>query len=270
MNKRNSIYVELRVLALTFESRWADRKGDLPFGYKMSDKTSIVFVSGQWHTQFHTKPSMDLLQADGYKVIPCPLLSCGIKEPRPLFKDEVDNISSKIASEVQNGQHVCVVAHSAAGQPTVEAINKFLLSNAEKIEQVQLVFVASFLNGERALAKSGSRGWFHMDMENMTTRVTQSDTTFYNDMSAAESRPFVEALSPAIWWSDPAVVSGEDWKSVQKTYMLCLQDNAVFAEQQKEEIEDHGFSVVEIDAGHCPFVSQPEKFVATLSQILKS
>jgi hypothetical protein len=52
--------------------------------------------------------------------------------------------------------------------------------------------------------------------------------------------------------------------------MLYLQDDAMFAEQQREEIEDHDFSAVEIDAGHCPFVSQPEKFVATLNQILKS
>lgn len=200
-------------------------------------------------------------------MIACPLLA-GTQETRATFSDEADNICSKISTEIESGETVCIVAHSAGGLPAVEGINRFLSKNSDKRDNIQLVFVSAFLNMERMLATSGARGWFEVDTETMTSSVSQAESIFYNDMSADESRPFVEALKPARIWLDPLRLSSDDWKGVKRAYMLCLQDNTMFADQQREEIAENDFPVVGIDAGHCPFISQPEKFAAALHRTL--
>lgn len=229
--------------------------------------TSIAFVAGHWHAEFHVKPALAPLQAAGYEVTSCPLLT-GTQETRASFADEAENICSKISTEIENGTAVCIVTQSAGGLPAIEGINKFLSRHPDPKNDIQLVFVSAFLNMERMLATSGTRGWFQVDTETMISSVNQAKSIFYNDMSVDESRPFVEALKPAMIWLDSPKLSSDDWKSIKRTSMLCLRDNAMFAEQQREEIAENNFAFVEIDSGHCPFISQPEKFVATLDQIL--
>jgi pimeloyl-ACP methyl ester carboxylesterase len=197
-------------------------------------------------------------------------LCVGIDKPRTNFADEGANIHSKMVAEANKGQRVCVIAHSAGGVPAAEAVNKFLSTNSDKNSLLQLVFVASFMNRDRVRKIGSDDGWLEVDVNTMTTTALNPEERFYNDMSAEESRPFVEALQPALLWLDHVGTTSDDWKSVRKSYIRCQQDRAVSAELQDKEIEENGFERVEMDVGHCPFVSQPEKFVAALDGILRS
>jgi pimeloyl-ACP methyl ester carboxylesterase len=46
------------------------------------------------------------------------------------------------------------------------------------------------------------------------------------------------------------------WQDVASTYLVCSEDRGTPAERQREFARRAG-SVVELDAGHHPFLSQP-------------
>jgi pimeloyl-ACP methyl ester carboxylesterase len=51
-------------------------------------------------------------------------------------------------------------------------------------------------------------------------------------------------------------VGAAAWKQVPSTYLVCAQDRGTPPERQREFARRAG-SVVEIDAGHHPFLSRP-------------
>jgi hypothetical protein len=175
-----------------------------------------------------------------------------------------------MVAEANKGQRVCIVAHSAGGVPTAEAVNKFLSTNPDKKDLVHLVFVASFMDRESVRKISSDDGWLEVDFNTMTTIALRPEEHFYNDMSTEESRPFVQALQVALLWLDQVGTTSDTWKSMRKSYIRCQQDRAISAELQDKEIEENGFERVDMDVGHCPFISQPGNFVAILDQILRS
>lgn len=84
--------------------------------YTMAQTTarpSIVLVSGACHTEFHIRPVVPYFEKAGYRIIPRPLYSAG--HPAATFEDDVAKIQSTISSELQSGQDVCVIVHSAGG-----------------------------------------------------------------------------------------------------------------------------------------------------------
>lgn len=232
--------------------------------------TSIILVSGQWHTEFHIQPCLEPLRNVGYRIIPSPLLCAGIKEPRPTYADELKTICSKIESEIADRRYVCVVAHSASAIAVCESLNQFL-SKAEvgAREKLMLVFLAGFLNRERALKKYLGKGLVKVDPEAGIMTAINPAERFYNDMPPAEAEKFAEALQPATIWSDLFPLSSDAWKSVRKTYILCLQDHAQPIESQRAEADENGFEIVELDGGHCPFIGHPDRFVDAMNTILK-
>lgn len=241
-----------------------------------SEKTSIVFVSGAWHTEFHFQPCIAPFERRGYRIITCPILANGIKDPRPVFAEEVQNVVSKMTAEVLSGQNICLMAHSAGGVIACEAASQFLLGAAfeQKARLTDLIFLASFLNLGRTFKRSDEVGWRKPNPENGYLYVEDPARVFYNTMTAADAQPFVDALVPFKRAEDtPVTLENEAWKKVPKrTYVACSQDQVQIPEFQDLEIEESGWSVAgkEKKFDHCPFVSKPEEFVGVVDGILRS
>jgi pimeloyl-ACP methyl ester carboxylesterase len=53
-------------------------------------------------------------------------------------------------------------------------------------------------------------------------------------------------------------VQSATWQRVPSTYLVCAQDRGTPADLQRESA-GRAASVVELDAGHHPFLSQPAK-----------
>lgn len=51
-------------------------------------------------------------------------------------------------------------------------------------------------------------------------------------------------------------VGGAAWQQVPSTYLVCAQDNGTPARLQRDFARKAG-TVVELDTGHHPFLSQP-------------
>jgi pimeloyl-ACP methyl ester carboxylesterase len=148
-----------------------------------------------------------------------------------------------------------VVAHSYGGIVTAEA--------AAGIDAVrQLVLISSYLPEiGQSLADFGDGGpapFLDVDPGAGTFGVRPELLldTFLQDCDAE-----VRAQAPAHLARQSLQVTGQPvgaaaWQDVPSTYLVCAQDRGTPARLQREFARRAG-QVVELDAGHHPFLSQP-------------
>lgn len=231
-----------------------------------------MLVSGSWHTEFHIQPCIAPFQRAGYLVVLCPQLRSTHwdKQPPVSFPDDVGNIYNKIAAEASGGHDVCVLSHSSAASCVCEAINRFLQDAPleDRRRLTRLFFVGSFLYSDRARAYALECDWYKMDLEKMIASCSNPAKIFYNDMSDKEAQPFIDALTNVSLYRDEVKLSSDTWKQTPRTYIVCLRDNAWPLVLQRIEAEKSRFENVDLDAGHCPFISLPEKFVQVVDRIV--
>ena len=56
------------------------------------------------------------------------------------------------------------------------------------------------------------------------------------------------------------------WRTIPSTYVVCTQDNAIPVELQRDVFAPRAEQVVELEASHSPFFSQPEAVADILVQ----
>ncbi|TEY85143.1 hypothetical protein BOTCAL_0017g00570 [Botryotinia calthae] len=88
---------------------------------------------------------------------------------------------------------------------------------------------------------------------------------FYNDISRTEAQKYVDMLKGHSYNTFRSPVTAEPWRYIPSTYVVCEDDRAVPLEIQlgmirgAQEIAEESFGTIErINAGHSPFISQPE------------
>ncbi|KAK3715394.1 hypothetical protein LTR37_007122 [Vermiconidia calcicola] len=229
--------------------------------------TSIILCTGAWHTEFHAQPAVLALQKSGYRVISRPLVSAGNKAGR---QEDIEAIEAAISSELQDGHEVCLIVHSAAGTPGCEAVNRILDrggSGADRI--VRIIFVAAVLQNDEVVEHLKREGNIRLDLEQGVAYPEKAEKGLFNDMTSEAAQPFIEALTwQALYPQTP--LSSTSWRKVALSYLICLQDNAVPLKIQETVGSEYGMQVVRLDAGHEPFISQPEKFVEVVDGMLRS
>ncbi len=150
-----------------------------------------------------------------------------------------------------------VVAHSYGGIVTAEA--------ADGIDSVRhLVLVSSYLpEAGQSLSDFGGDGgpapFLDVDPEAGTfgVRAELLVETFLQDCDDDDVRTrAVERLARQSLQVLGQPVGAAAWKQVPSTYLVCAQDRGTPPERQREFARRAG-EVVELDAGHHPFLSQP-------------
>jgi pimeloyl-ACP methyl ester carboxylesterase len=148
-----------------------------------------------------------------------------------------------------------VVAHSYGGIVIAEA--------AADVDTVRhLLLVSSYLPeiGESLSSFSGEAPAPFLDIDpegrTFTVRPDALAETFLQDTDPQIQR---EAMNRTAWQS--LVVTGQPvrssaWQQVPSTYLVCARDRGTPAERQRD-FARRARSVVELDAGHHPFLSQP-------------
>lgn len=232
-------------------------------------KTSIIFVAGAWHTEFHVQPIVPYLEDQGYRVVPVKLRTSGHHDPLPTIQDNIEHIRNVIKAEIDAGYYVCLLGHSLAGQSVAPAASEFLAgaTTEEKARLVHIIFIASFLNATRAT--EGAQ-WYTTDFTTLWVTVNVAYETFYNDMTPEAAQPFVAALDSNRAQMPPENIS-DLWKTqVKGTYFLCRKDKAVAPHLQILEAKENGMRLVELDMDHCPFVSKPRELAEELHKVLEA
>jgi pimeloyl-ACP methyl ester carboxylesterase len=232
-------------------------------------KTSIIFVAGAWHTEFHVQPIIPYLETYGYRVVPVKLRTSGRQDPPPKVVDNIKQIRDILKTEIDAGYRVCLLGHSVSGQSVAAAASEFLATatTEEKSKLVHIVFIACFLNAIRAT--EGAQ-WYTFDFATMWVTVNIPYETFYNNMDPKAAEPFVAALDSNYAQMPPDNIP-DLWKTqVKGTYFLCKNDKAIPPDRQRPEAEENGMRLVELDMDHCPFVSQPKELTEELHKVLQA
>ncbi|WP_433889911.1 alpha/beta hydrolase [Streptomyces sp. CA-111067] len=148
-----------------------------------------------------------------------------------------------------------VVAHSYGGIVTAEA--------AAGIDSVHhLLLVSSYLPeiGQSLSSFGGEEPAPFLDIApdagTFTVRLDALAGTFLQDCDARIQRQAADRTAAQSLAVLQQPVNAAAWRQVPSTYLVCLQDGGTPAKLQREYAGRAG-SVVEIDAGHHPFLSQP-------------
>jgi pimeloyl-ACP methyl ester carboxylesterase len=219
----------------------------------------VVFVHGAcvkdgawwWH------PTADLLAEKGVTSEAPALPSCGETDLAP--DAEGPGLAEDVAAvrEVLIGsdEPTVVVAHSYGGIVAAEA--------AAGIDAVRhLLLVSSYLPevGQSLSSFGGEEPAPFLDVDlgggTFTVRPEALVETFLQDCDPGIQRESLDktALQSLAVLGQP--VQAAAWQQVATTYLVCTEDRGTPADRQREFAARAG-RIVELDAGHHPFLSQP-------------
>ena len=232
-------------------------------------KPTIILCAGAWHTRAHLAPVLPIFEKAGYKTIPHTLPSTGGHSSS--FAADVSAIQSAISMELETGNTVVPIFHSLAGLSGLEAINQLAASSGDdKGKVLRTILLASFLDVAPITAHLAANAYILPEPETGLVWTQHGKEAFYNDMAPEAAKPFIDALVSLAMYTDAPALSSGRWQCQAVTYLLCERDNAVPVAIGEETAAEHGMQLARMDAGHCPFVSQPEKFVAVVDGILRA
>jgi pimeloyl-ACP methyl ester carboxylesterase len=148
-----------------------------------------------------------------------------------------------------------VVAHSYGGIVTAEA--------AAGVEAVRhLLLVSSYLPevGQSLSSFGGEEPAPFLDIDpeggTFTVRPETVAETFLQDCDPEIQREAMDKTARQSLAVLEQPVKSAAWQHVPSTYLVCAQDRGTPADRQRE-FAGRAAGVVEIDAGHHPFLSQP-------------
>ena len=220
----------------------------------------VVFVHGAcvkdgpwwWH------PTAELLAERGVTSQAPALPSCG-ETGRPTDAEGpglADDVAAVRDVLTASDEPAIVVAHSYGGIVTAEA--------AAGLDSVRhLLLVSSYLPevGQSLSSFGGEEPAPFLDIDGeggtFSVRADALVETFLQDCPPDIAEQAVARLARQSLAVLEQPVRSESWREMTSTYLVCAQDLGTPAERQRE-FARRADSVVELDAGHHPFLSQPE------------
>jgi pimeloyl-ACP methyl ester carboxylesterase len=184
-----------------------------------------------------------------------------------------------VESYADEGDIIILVAHSAGGASTTEAVRGLSVEDRRTAGKPggieRLVYVAAFAPelGVSPITHEQVREFFYwalIEDEIDYPDPKLCDEILFNDLlpeDVAKYRPFVQKSAWRARQHANTEVTYVGWKHIPSSYLLCQNDKAVPAEMQEAIVAQEGSKfddILRIQAGHCPFISQPDvtaKFV---------
>ncbi|MBJ7328457.1 MAG: alpha/beta hydrolase [Solirubrobacteraceae bacterium] len=219
----------------------------------------VVFVHGACvkDGSWWWRPTAELLAERGI-ASEAPLLpSCGetgeaVSAQGPGLADDVASVRAVLTA---SDEPAVVVAHSYGGIVTAEA--------AAGVGTVRhLLLVSSYLPepGQSLSSFGGDEPAPFLDIDpeggTFTVRPEALAETFLQDCDDAIQRQAQDKTAQQSLAVLEQPVQSAAWQHAPSTYLVCAQDRGTPAELQREFARRAG-RVVELDAGHHPFLSQP-------------
>lgn len=220
----------------------------------------VVFVHGAcvrdgawwWHRTAY------VLARSGVRSEAPPLPSCGETGQvpglaGPSLPDDVAAVRAALESSaeptvvVQHSYSGMVVAEAAAGLPQV----RHLLAVTSVLPEIGESLASLSGGGEPApYLEVHADGTF-------SARAELATATFLQDCPAEVIEPAHARLVRQTAAVTVQPVGAAAWLAIPSTYLVCAADNGTPPELQRRQAARAG-RVVEIDAGHHPFLSRPE------------
>ena len=223
----------------------------------MSDKPSVVLVHGGFVDGSGWQGVYDLLTADGYRVSVV---------QNPTLSLEGDATPTRMILDQQGGPTI-LVGHSYGGAVITEAgthdrvaalvyIAAFAPDAGESVNTLIAGFPAS---GPQPPILPPIDGFLMLDREKF-------HASFAGDLSAEQAAFMADSQVP--WGVDAlgGTVSEPAWRSKPSWYLVTTEDLMIPPDAQRTMSERIGASVVEVDASHSVYVSQPAAVADLIKQ----
>ncbi|KIW31457.1 uncharacterized protein PV07_03105 [Cladophialophora immunda] len=255
----------------------------------MTEKPTLVFVPGAWHSSACYGKVIECLQSCGYT---CKTMELATVNPANPAIDDADTDSEIISTTIENilstGKNVFLVVHSYGGIPASSATHSFRDRTSPGV--MGIAMIAAFLPPPKTslvalLEKhptTSESGFHKFDSTGHLIEVGGAgpETLLYNDLPAEEAGLWASRLQPHSWICNikPPSAHGVGWHHIPTHYLICGKDQVVPPSLQRQMIDDANNTLVSmgsslrirgevVESGHSPFLSMP---VETANYIRRS
>ncbi len=225
---------------------------------------TYVLVHGAWQAPYVWDAVKTELSNNGNKVIAVELPGHG-SDSTATYTLSIDAYRDKVIEAISAvDEKVILVGHSMGGM-VVSAVAEKIPSRISKV-----VYIGAFLpvNGQAlvdlAFSDPGSKlGPLLVESPDKLTLDVKADSLTYlfiNDGNAGVKQQVVDnyRAEPAIPFTNKAVLTSENFGSVDKVYIKTLQDVVISPGLQDRMIAAAGIKTVyAVNTSHSPFLSQP-------------
>lgn len=220
---------------------------------------TVVLVHGAWHGSWCWQRVTPLLEARGVPVRTIDLPSVGVAPGAGTDLSADAAAVEKVIAAVSGPVVLC--GHSYGGM---------VISRVEAEAVTRLVYLCAFMPAEgQSLVGTGDgkpAPWIQrLDGGLMQPDPNRCGDLFYNDCDPATKEWARSKIRPQSAATVLEPVANPSWRRVPSTYVVCANDMAMLADIQRNVFAPRASEVVELEASHSPFLSQPQAVAEMLA-----
>ena len=213
---------------------------------------TIVLVHGAWHGSWCWQRVTQLLDERGLPVRTVDLPSVGA--PPGAGTDLSADAAAVEAVIASVAGPVVLCGHSYGGM---------VISRVSSERVTRLVYLCAFmpLEGESLVSIGGGRHapWIQVLDGGLTLPdPTQTQAVFYGDCDAGTVEWARSQIRPQSGAPFNEPVPHPAWRHIPSTYVVCAKDMAMPVEVQRNVFAPRATEMIELQASHSPFLSQPD------------
>jgi len=236
---------------------------------------TFLLIHGAQHGAWCWDKLIPKLEGLGHKAIAIDLPGGG-DDKTPAAEITLDSYANRICEELQSmDEKVFLLGHSMGGMAISAAAEK----NPDKIQG--LIYLTAFLpRNHESLFLIEERNpkptlppnlIFSSDEKSVTVAEDKLKEIFYHDCSDEDVRVAITKLTPQALepLSSPITLSRNNYGSLPRAYIECVDDGAINIELQRDMIEKSPCDIVcSLPASHSPFLSMPGALAEMLDDIV--
>lgn len=234
----------------------------------------FILIHGAYHGGWCWDAVADLLSRDGHEVQAPDLPGHG-RDPGWLVDQTMPDYVDRIIEEIDAfPKGVTLVGHSMGGAIATAAAN----TRPDKVARIIYLTAYIPINGESVSDVVKTDPASHVkvdrvDIEGLGAISLKTGTltdAFYNDatprmLAFAEDR--IQLQSP-VPFRHRFELNNDILKDIPKTAIICTQDRAISPGHQRMMAARAGCNpIIDINAGHSPFVTQPDELTAIINRL---
>jgi hypothetical protein len=208
-------------------------------------KPQIVLVCGAWHAPgIYMTSLMSALSAQGYTIHTRQMPSIGNPTPPTDLSADIAALRTLVSDAISpTGNDVIVICHSWGGIVTGSALDGLSKHEREASGQkggvVRAGYMTAFMLPAGGTLKDapGTNLPAWVDVQPPQTYATSAEM-FYNDLPPADQAMWFAKLQSHGLGSVSTLPTGESWKVIPSSYLLCELDQALPEAVQMGMVED--------------------------------
>lgn len=263
-----------------------------------ANKPTIVIVPGAWQLRSSWEAFISIARSAGYPIeyVDPPTLG-GTALPLAGLADDVKAVRDTLDVLLNEGKRVTILCHSAGGLVASNAVEGLDTASRAagglKGGVSQVIFVSAFMvpAGKSLLGLLGGQPlpWMKLMVSQMHSEsVTKSESNLeqddrvvgnpemmpnvvFNDLDEDAQKKWSNEMTHSALGLFTTPSGFEPWaNSIPIAYIFCTEDNALpYPVQQQLSLQGGPDLVsVQLDAGHCPFLSIPDRLLTAMESIM--